>query len=282
MHRGAADTGVVIARVARDANAPAEFADAVMDTVSDLVPFDGYCLFGMDPLSGVRTFMYSRHGLDGLAEQLTYNEFVEVDANRYRELSTSARPVGVMSTADSQGRRSPRMQDMLRPASFGSELRLVLRSGWVFGGISLFREAGARPFSDSDLERAMNLAGGLCRAVQRHPVRPIPAPKPTVPSGVILINPANRVLAQTATAARWLDELCVGGADEMKPSDHMRMVLDVATAARTAAGPAVCRIRTASGRWLIIEAAPLDYSPADTTITLRTADVASLLPAAVA
>lgn len=101
MHRGAADTGEVIARVARDANAPAEFADAVMDTVSDLVPFDGYCLFGMDPLSGVRTFMYSRHGLDGLAEQLTYNEFVELDANRYRELSTSARPIGVMSTADS-------------------------------------------------------------------------------------------------------------------------------------------------------------------------------------
>lgn len=174
------------------------------------------------------------------------------------------------------------MQDMLRPAGFGSELRLVLRSGWVFGGISLLREAGARPFSDSDLERAMNLAAGLCRAVQRHPVRPIPAPKTTMPTGVILINPANRVLAETAAAARWLDELCVGGADEMKPADHMRMVLDVATAARTAAGPAVCRIRTASGRWLIVETAPLDCSPADTTITLRTADVASLLPAAVA
>ncbi len=282
MHRGAADTGEVIAGVAQDATTPAEFADAVMDTVSDLVPFDGYCLFGTDPLSGVRTFMYSRHGLDGLAEQLAYNEFVEVDANRYRELGSSARPIGVMSTADSQGRRSSRMHDMLRPAGFGSELRLVLRSGWVFGGISLFREAGARPFGDSDLEQALTLAGGLRRAVQRHPVRPIPAPRTTMPTGVILLNPANHVLAQTAGVARWLDELCIGGDDEMMPADHMRMVLDVATASRTAAGPVVCRTRTASGRWLIVEAAPLNGSEADTTIMLRSAEVASLLPAAVA
>ena len=251
-----------------------------MAALSGSVPFDGYCLFGTDPLSGVRTFMYSRHGLDGVAEQLTYNEFVEVDANRYRDLSTAPRPIGVMSRADPRGRRSPRMHDMLRPTGFGSELRLVLRSGgWVYGGISLFREAGAQPFGDADVERAMNLAPDLRQAVQTHPVRPTPGPTAPMPTGVILINASNQVLAQTAAADRWLEELCIGGGDEMTPADHMRMILDVANASRTADGPAVCRTRTATGRWLLVEAAPLDSFPADTAITLRTADLASLLPA---
>ena len=254
-----------------------------MAELSGSVPFDGYCLFGTDPLSGVRTFMYSRHGLDGVAEQLTYNEFVEVDANRYRDLSTAPRPIGVMSRADRRGRRSPRMHDLLRPTGFGSELRLVLRSGgWVYGGISLFREAGAQPFGDADVERAMNLAPDLRQAVQTHPVRPTPGPTAPMPTGVILINASNQVLAQTAAADRWLEELCIGGGDEMTPADHMRMILDVANASRTADGPAVCRTRTATGRWLLVEAAPLDSFPADTAITLRTADLASLLPAVAA
>jgi DNA-binding CsgD family transcriptional regulator len=283
MLRDAADSGGVIREVGRDASSPAEFAGAVMDALSESVPFDGYCLFGTDPLSGVRSFMYSRHGLDGVAEQLTHNEFVEVDTNRYRDLSTADRPIGVMSAVDREGRRSPRMQGMLRPTGFGSELRLVLRSaGWVFGGLSLFRDTGARPFSDSDVERALDLAPGLRGAVQRHPVRPTSAPTTAMPTGVILVDASNRVLAATGAADGWLEELCIGGDDEMVPADHLRMVFDVSNAARSATGPAACRIRTATGRWLLVEAAPLDASPADIAITLRTADLASLLPAAAA
>lgn len=283
MHGGPVDAGSALREVGREASAPAEFASAIMDAVFDAVPFDGYCLFGTDPLSGIRSFMYSRHGLDGVAEQLTYNEFVEKDANRYRDLSTAARPIGVMSAADPQGRGSTRMHDMLRPAGFGSELRLVLRSsGWVFGGVSLFRATGARPFSDSDEQRALDLEPGLSWAVRRHPMRTTPGPAAPMATGVILINPSNRVLAQTAAADRWLDELCIGGPDEMTPADHMRMVLDVANAARTSKCHAVCRIRTATGRWLLVEAGPLQGSPAETAVTLKTADSASLLPAAAA
>ena len=279
--RMAAETVRALLEVGRDADASSEFAVAVMDALSERVPFDGYCLFGMDPLSGVRTFMYSRNGLDGVADQLTHNEFVEKDANRYRDLATAARPIGSMSTADPLGRRSPRMHDMLRPSGFGSELRLMLRSsGRVFGGISLFREAVSRPFDDLDMDRVVGLAPHLCSAVQRHPVRATPVPRTVLPIGVILIDSSNRVVTQTVEADRWLAEMCSGGADQMLPADQMRMVFDVTNASRTAAGPAASRIRTPTGRWLLVEATPVDAAPADTAVTLGAADLASLLPAA--
>lgn len=68
----------------------------------------------------------------------------------------------------------------------------------------------------------------------------------------------------------------------MVPADHMRMILDVTSASRAANTSVVSRIRTGTGRWLLVEAAPVDAFPADTAVTLRTADLGSLLPAAAA
>jgi DNA-binding CsgD family transcriptional regulator len=274
---------VAIAGVARDADTPAVFGDAVMGELSGVMPFDGYAFFGTDPLNGLRTFTYSRHALDGVAEHLAHNEFVEVDANRYRDLAAATRPIGVMTSSHPTGRGSPRMVELLRPAGFGSELRLILRSaGRVFGGMSLFRGLGAHPFSDAEVDRTLALAGVLCDVIRRHPIRPAPPPTTALPSGLILIDSSNRVVAQTAAADRWLDELCVGGADEMVPADHMRMILDVTNASRAACTAVVSRIRTGTGRWLLVEAAQVDAFPAEIAVTLRTADLGSLLPAAAA
>ena len=136
MDRRATGTAGVITGAGRDASAPVDFADAVMAALSGSVPFDGYCLFGTDPLSGVRTFMYSRHGLDGVAEQLTYNEFVEVDANRYRDLSTAPRPIGVMSRADRA--RPPQPPHARHAAPDGVRLRAA--SGAAVGWLGVRRD----------------------------------------------------------------------------------------------------------------------------------------------
>lgn len=104
-----------------------EFADAVMAAVHDVVPFDGYCLLGLDPESGMRSFLFSRQGLDGVADRLAYNETVEADVNRYADLATAAVPVGVLSATGARQPASPRLHEILRPAGFTSELRLALR-----------------------------------------------------------------------------------------------------------------------------------------------------------
>ena len=76
-----------------------EFAEIVMATVGGAVPHDGYCLLGLDPTSGLRSFLFSRNGLDGVADRLTYNENVESDVNRYADLALAEVPVGILSTA---------------------------------------------------------------------------------------------------------------------------------------------------------------------------------------
>ncbi len=61
------------------------FAEAAMNAVALAVGFDGYCLFGVDPLTSLRSVMFSRHGLKVSTERLVHNETVEHDVNRYSD-----------------------------------------------------------------------------------------------------------------------------------------------------------------------------------------------------
>ena len=63
------------------------FAESAMAAVAQAIGFDGYCLFGVDPLTGIRSVMFSRHGLTAGTERLLHNETVESDANRYEQLA---------------------------------------------------------------------------------------------------------------------------------------------------------------------------------------------------
>src|SRR3954453_9348427 len=99
-------------------SADADFADDALGAIGAVLPYDGYCLFGTDPVTGLRTFMFSRHGTDGVAARLAYNETFERDVNRYADLAASIVPVGTLGGTSSDS-RSPRMNDVLRPLGFG-------------------------------------------------------------------------------------------------------------------------------------------------------------------
>src|SRR5690349_17480299 len=120
-----------------------------MAAVGKVIGFDGYCLLALDPVTGLRSSMFSRNGLDGVAAQLAHNETMERDANRYVDLAAARRPVGVLSASDRHGRRSPRLHDIIRPAGFSSELRLALRSrNRLWGALVLFR--AGRAFTEAE------------------------------------------------------------------------------------------------------------------------------------
>jgi hypothetical protein len=74
----------------------ADFADEALTAVAAVLPHDGYCLFGVDPVSGLRSFMLSRHGLDGVVARLAHNETRERDVNRYVELARGRMPAGIL------------------------------------------------------------------------------------------------------------------------------------------------------------------------------------------
>jgi DNA-binding CsgD family transcriptional regulator len=273
-----------VAELARDAP-PTDFADGLGSAVHRLVPFDGYCLFGVDPHSGLRTFMYARNSLDGVAARLAHNETNEHDVNRYADLAAAGCPAGVLSraSADSAATRSPRLNEILRPAGFGSELRLVLRDATrVWGALVLFRESSGRAFGDREARAAAGLSAPLAGAVRRHPMRHVDGAAGPLPAGLVLLDPHNRVRAMTPAAGAWLDDLQAGGTDEMTQDDLTRIVLDAAHAARSRPidGTVHCHTRTTSGRWLELRAGRIDATPADVAVTLHAATTRCLLPAA--
>jgi DNA-binding CsgD family transcriptional regulator len=260
----------------------ADFADETLASVATVLPHDGYALFGVDPLSGLRTFQLSRHGLDGMSGRLAHNETSEPDVNRYAELARRSLPAGILG-GSAREPSSPRLHDILRPAGFGSERRLALRTdrGW-WGALSLFRERARRPFdADDALLAATRLGPALTSAVRKRPLRRLQS-RPRPPgSGVVLPDPNNTIVSTSEEAQGWLQALCAGGSDEMTVDDILRVVYEVAHATRTRGLPdlSMCRIRMSSGAWVALQGNRVDVGSADIAVILQPAGLTELLPA---
>jgi len=263
-----------------------EFAEVVMGAVRGIVPFDGYCLLGLDPFSGLRSFNFSRNGLDRVADRLAYNENIEVDVNRYADLAAADVPVGLLSAAGPATPRSPRLHEILRPAGFTSELRLALSSeGHLWGALVLFRGDRRRPFTEADAALTLDLVQPLRAAARRYPVRSTASIGDPLPPGVVLLDGNNTIISMAAEARAWLEEVRAGGLDEVEFEDVLRVVYDVGLAAqpdRDLVTAPLCRVRTTGGRWLVVQGARVDDGRAAVAVVLQPAAPLQVLPAAAA
>ena len=124
----------------------------------------------------------------------------------------------------------------------------------------------------------------LSGAVRRLPVIEPPQEASGIPPGVMLLGPGNAVVAVSSEAHRWLARIdavarCDSGGG-LPPA-----VLDVADAARRAArDPTVpdptCRVRTATGEWVVLHASLLDGDPGGrAAVVLQAGGLGALLPA---
>lgn len=280
------------AALLEQARQPAEgdgFGESVIAAVRRVVPCDGYCLIGLDPHSGMRSFMFSRNGLDDVARRLAYNEVVETDANRYVDLARAKLPVGRLSHGVHRQPVSPRLHEILRPAGFASELRLALRGrGLLWGALVLFREDRRRAFTEEEAELTLALAEPLATAVRRYPVRraQLDLGLDPLPPGAVILDKSGVIVSMTAEARAWLADLCPGGVDEIHVEDALRVVYDVAFAVRERGaepptGPE-CRVRTNSGRWLLVRGSQTECGSEGIAVILQPASLRQLLPAAVA
>jgi len=136
-----------------------------MDAVAEVVGHDGYCLFAVDPVSGIRTTMFSRHGLTCSSLRLLRNEVAGDDANPYARLVSTHQVAGVLAS-DRAGDRSPRLHELMHPDGYRSEVRLVLvdRDGY-WGGLSLFRDERHHPFTGQDADDLRQLSAPLAAAI---------------------------------------------------------------------------------------------------------------------
>jgi DNA-binding CsgD family transcriptional regulator len=253
------------------------FADTVMRAVNTAIGFDGYCLFAVDPITGLRCAMYSENALKIPTWRLVLNETVENDYNRYTELTHRPGHAGVLAQRVAPEPASPRLHEILRPEGFRSELRLVLVDGGRYwGALSLFRDELRHPFTDTDLEAAADLAGPLAVALRRDQVRRTGPAQDARAAGIVLVGTDGRFLHISPEAQGWLGNLA---SDGVSVDDISRVVYEVAFAASSGKQAALSRARTADGGWLVVSGTKTPVAPVDVTVVIQPASVGQVLPA---
>jgi DNA-binding CsgD family transcriptional regulator len=253
-----------------------EFGGVVSAAVRSLVPFDDWCLLGLDPENGLRTFQFGGPGV-GCAEGNARNESLMSDVNKYADLALRALPIGWLSDEHPKAQTSYRMNEILRPQGVTSELRLVLRDAdRAWGALVLFRDHPRRNFGDVEASHLAQITDVLASAIRRHPVRPGPRVEPLA-SGTALLSPTNTILSISPAAQEWLDDLVPGGDDQTWPEDVTRVMFDAANALRKGRLSASACIRTVGGRWLSVSATELPFREADVAVTLGAATAQQIL-----
>jgi len=259
----------------------AGFGDGLMSALGKAVGYDGYCLFGVDPVTGLSSVMFSRDGLEVVTERLVRNETVERDANRYQDLIGNSRHVGTLSAGTAAEPRSNRLHEMLRPQGYGSELRLALVSdGHYWGALSMFREGIHHPFTESDADLVSDLSLQLSLALRRYQIGGPATVRRSRPPGVLLFHRNCKDVAISDEAHAWLRDLAASG-DRGGPTeeDLFRVTHEVATATTQHSSIPMCRGRMPDGSWLVVSGTRIAEADADVAVVLRSGDPQSIAPA---
>jgi len=256
----------------------AEFSHEINAVLMKTLPFDGWCLVGMDPDTGLRTAHFSGRGTEQTAE-MACNEALMRDVNRYQDLAVAPTPAAWLSRDHPAAKRSFRLNEILLPQGFDSEVRLVLRDRTgAWGALVLFRESGHRPFDDADVSVVCALARTMTSSVRAYPVRALARRGAAPGAGLVALDPHNRIVAVTGEAQRWLDELVPGGEDQTNAEDVTRVLFDAAHAVR---GPGPARattcVRTVRGHWLRVEGCSVSIGAADVAVLLHQASARDLV-----
>ena len=274
MIRGAADARATLENLVGEPLEAAEFSSAVEAGLRRMTDFDGWCLFGMDPVTGLRVAQFGGRGTDYTTD-LARNEAVMSDVNGFQELSRAAVPAGWLSVHHPGSDRSFRFHEIIRPSGFHSELRYLLRDrAGVWGGLTLFRESRSHTYDDDDVTRLAPLTDPLTRAVRGLPARDVPRSGAPPGAGVIALSPTRGIVAVSEEAQKWLDDLVPGGADETTAENMSRVAHDAAYAVRRGdRDRAAACLRTIRGHWLRVEAVPMSLGEADVAVTFQAASI---------
>jgi len=256
------------------------FADGIMTALGRAVGFDGYCLFGVDPVTQLRTVMFSINSLSTPAERLYHNESVEHDVNRYAELARGGMHAGVLAVGGAAETKSARLHEMLRPDGFTSELRLSLVSGRrCWGAVSLFRDSRRHHFVEADAVVANELSEPLSLAIRRYQVGWPGRPPVPGADGVVLFDRDARSFAASPEARAWMAALAESWPGGANPEDFERPILEAARSASESSRATVCRVRVPAGGWLAISATHVDHDDVGVVAVLRAGDPATVAPA---
>ena len=233
-----------------------------------LIPIDVSFFATADPATLLFTGAVVDEVLERATPQFLENEFLKNDSVKFVRLARGSSPVGSLGLAtEGELARSPRYQEILSPMDLGDELRAALVVGSkCWGFMCLHRERSSPNFTPVEAavlaKLTPHLAEGLRTALLIGDAQE-PSPPPDGP-GLLLLGDDLSLAAITPAAEGWLAE--VAKSDWPSSSELPRVIYAVAARllalerGGSHASPELMprmRLRTASGRWLVLHASRL-------------------------
>ncbi|MFC0681783.1 response regulator transcription factor [Lysobacter korlensis] len=271
-----------------------EFLDEAMGSLARAVPFVSACVPTVDPatmlVTGVRKFG-GLTGLDHRDHEWALIEYGTSEPDSFAAVARSAVPATAVHLATGgHTERSARLTDFMVPEfGFTDELRAAFRSGReTWGGMALFRDEAANPFTPEEVELVAELSSAMALGLRTGLLAQLAYAPPVAPVGpaVLIVNADNEFVQLSAGAEQRLADL--NGRPTL--ADPMNIISALVGAARSwAAGqtdlPPRCRVRSASGMWLVLHATPLsarDGKAGDVVVTIDEARPPEIVPLVVA
>jgi hypothetical protein len=232
----------------------APFIDEAERLLARAVAHDGACWHTMDPATLIET-SFRTFDLPPLHERMADLEYLRDDYNKFNALARARRHSGVLSEATAGDLdRSTRYREVLRSACWGCFV--------------IFRQAPG-DFSAQERDFAHDLAPALASGVRAALVcNGPPSIAALLEPGLILLDAEQRVESFTVGARRWLAELGFTGEPARDRLPHALHA--VAARVHGTDGDAISRVRTTSGRWMVLPGG--DHPAERDTLVHRAAD----------
>jgi DNA-binding CsgD family transcriptional regulator len=251
-----------------------DFVRGVTRALRVAVPLDGTCMLITDPATMLATGEVVDHALPAsVLPRLFQIEHNEPDYNKFTRLARSRRPAASLSDATrGELSRSVRQRELREPSGFADELRAVCRDGTgTWGALTLLRSTGRPDFTPSEVRLVESLSGLLADGLRRAALlaSALPADSPAADTGLLVLAADDSVELANHTADHWLGELVDGDGADLPLVVHAVAQRARASAADerdppadgTGPGLARARVRTSSGRWLLVRGSLLRGGP---------------------
>jgi DNA-binding CsgD family transcriptional regulator len=249
-----------IARLSREATDSWTFRSRAVNTLKRALPLDAIWFATADPT----TLLFTGSFVEEIPERLTpafvTNEFLDSDVNKWTALARGRKPESLFRATSGRPEQSPRFREILAPLGLGDELRVALTDGGsCWGYMCLHREADPDGFRPDEIEFLESVSRYLARGLRSSLLVENLAVASGAEAPCLLILADDMSLVATSQPVQaWLEQIADHPQRKELPQAVYGLARRLQEAERGGGDAATLsprvRIRTATGRWLLLHA----------------------------
>jgi len=255
------------------------------------IPTDVSFFATADPATLLFTSAERDDVLAQATSQFLEREFLKDDPIKFTRLARASSPVDSLGVATKgELARSPRYQEILAPLDLGDELRAALKVGSkCWGFMRLHRERSSPNFTPAEAAFLARLTPHLAEGLRTALLIGDTPDTPSLPAGpgLLLLGDDLSLAAITPTAEEWLAEVAQSDwRSSLELPDAVYAVAARLLALERGGTPQDLmpriRLRTVSGRWLVLHASRLRAAESEERIAVvfeeaRPSEIAPLI-----